>query len=118
MVKLRVPEASSLARVQILLRKSRARYWDGRHASGTLISQIKRYVTGGKGGQLPTGCEALNCGNKRANRYCYGTADIANISRDSSGPIVTDDLDFSDELLAINMTEEDHRQILEEIESL
>ena len=32
--------------------------------------------------------------------------------------MVTDDLDIADKLSAISMTEEDHRQILEEQESL
>ena len=48
----------------------------------------------------------------------YGTADIANISGDSSGSMATDDLDIADELSAISITEEDHRQFLEELESL
>ena len=36
----------------------------------------------------------------------------------ASGPMVTDDIDIADELLAISMTEEDHRQILGELEKV
>ena len=37
--------------------------------------------------------------------FVSGTAEIANISGDSSGPMIRVDLDFADELLAISMTE-------------
>ena len=55
--------------------------------------------------------------NEEPSVVIYGNAKIA-ITRDYSGPIVTDDLGFSDELSAISMTEKDHRQNLEELESL
>ena len=42
----------------------------------------------------------------------------ADISGDSSGALVTDDLNTADEMSAISMTEEDQRQILEELENL
>ena len=47
-----------------------------------------------------------------------GTAEVANIRGGSSGLMVSDDLDFSDELWAISMTQEDHRQNLWDLESL
>ena len=46
-----------------------------------------------------------------------GTADVVNVSGDSSGPFATDDLGFADQLSARSMTEDDHREILEELDN-
>ena len=54
---------------------------------------------------------------KKPVAVVQGTADI-NASGDSSGPFATDDLDIADELSTISMTEDDHQQILEELENL
>ena len=48
-----------------------------------------------------------NIGNEEPLAILYGTARIANITGDSSGPKVTDGLDIADKLSAISMTEED-----------
>ena len=48
----------------------------------------------------------------------HRTADFINVSGDSSGPFATDDLDIADEWFSISMTEDDHRQIHDELENL
>ena len=48
----------------------------------------------------------------------HGTAVKANISRDSTGPFAADYLDSADDLSTISMTEDDQKQILEELEIL
>ena len=53
--------------------------------------------------------------NQDSKQKISGRADI---SGDSSGALVTGDLDTADEMLAISMTEEVQRQILEELENL
>ena len=45
----------------------------------------------------------LSCDNEEPSAIIQGTADIANVSGDSRGPMVTDDLDIADELSAISM---------------
>ena len=60
----------------------------------------------------------LSMDNEEPAAFISGTAEITDISGDSSGPMVRDDLDFADQLLAISMKEEDHRQNLWELESL
>ena len=42
---------------------------------------------------------------------------IANVSGDSSGAMVTDDLDIAEELSAISTPEEDHHHILEQLKN-
>ena len=47
-----------------------------------------------------------------------GTAELANISGESSVPMAIDELDIADKMSAISMTEEDQRQVLEKLENL
>ena len=48
----------------------------------------------------------------------HRTADFIHVSGDSSAPFATDDLDIADELFSISKTEDNHRQIQEELENL
>ena len=56
--------------------------------------------------------------NEGLSAVIHGTADLAKISGDSNDTMATDDRDIADELSAISLTEEDHRQTLEELGSL
>ena len=47
-----------------------------------------------------------------------GTAELAKISCEFSGPMAVDELDIAEKLSVISMTEEDQRQVLEELENL
>ena len=48
----------------------------------------------------------------------HRTADFINVSGDTSGPFMTNDLHTSDKMFSISMTEDNHRQIQEELENL
>ena len=60
----------------------------------------------------------LNYGQEDPTAIRQRMAYIANVSGDSSGAMVTDDLDIAEELSAISTPEEDHHQILEQLKSL
>ena len=50
------------------------------------------------------------------NDVIIQTAELANISGESSGPKATDELDIADNFSAISMTEENQRRIVEKLE--
>ena len=50
----------------------------------------------------------LNYGQEDPTAIRQRMADIANVSRDSNGAMMTDDLSIAEELSMISMTEEDH----------
>ena len=60
----------------------------------------------------------LNYGQEDPTAIRQRMAYIANVSGDSSGAMVTDDLDITEELSAISTPEEDHHHILEQLKSL
>ena len=62
--------------------------------------------------------EQENYNQEMQQTALLGLGDIANVSSESRGPIAPDDLDIADELSAIKITGEDHRQSLEELAKL